>query len=278
MRELDVDQVGVSLLDESGATLHPGPGELDVDPNGGEAGDTVRGWWCVEAEWLVFVRVRVLRWRSGMVVISGGSGGGDGGDDVVLGKSRSNGGARFGRRGRIDGDGGGLSGRVALGAVADEPGHVATVVATADAAGGSGAAPVPSSVVTQVSASSGEFVAAEAFDAIGGVDDAARCAVVSEAGGVAWVGGPGFFAVSGVGGLEDDAGGRVGSTSPLSGFCAHERFFGEPPGPEFSFAGLERRAGCQGSDDVEGASCRIAEVAAMESPPGVGGGDQPVRA
>jgi len=43
VHELDVDQVGVSLLDESGATLHPGPGELDVDPNRGLAGDTDRG-------------------------------------------------------------------------------------------------------------------------------------------------------------------------------------------------------------------------------------------
>lgn len=84
---------------------------------------------------------------------------------------------------------------------------------------------------------------------------------------------PRFLASSRVECLEDDSGCGVGSASTSVRLRAHEGFLSQPPGPELAFAGIE---GGEGAEDVEGSSCSVAKIAAVKSPPAIGGDDEAV--
>jgi len=118
-----------------------------------------------------------------------------------------------------------------------------------------------------------KFVGTKPLDAIGRMDNAPSSAVVSEPGGVSGVSRPNFLASSRVECLEDDSGCGVGSASTSVRLRAYEGFLSQPPGPELAFAGIE---GGEGAEDVEGSSCSVAKIAAVKSPPAIGGDDEAV--
>jgi hypothetical protein len=98
--------------------------------------------------------------------------------------------------------------------------------------------------------------------------------MVAKAGGVSGVGRPGLLTASRVKCLENDSRCGVGSAAASARFGAHESFFGEPPGLELAFAGVEGGSCGEGTEDLECASCSVTEVPAVESTPVAGGNDE----